>query len=450
MDFLKTFGDFFLFLTTPIVLGASLLLTIKTRFVQFRKLPYMLRLFFSMIFKGAAKKESTATVGAHKALFTAMSTTIGISTIVSPFIAMRLGGPGAILGFMLATLLGAAVNFTEVTFAVAYRKHHPGKGIAGGPMQYMHDEIRPFLAKWYALFAFLMLLGWTAAQANQLGEILSPKVLGGFGIPNWITGIVLAISILAILIGGIKRVANVSAKLVPLMFFIYLGGSLWIVLANLNLLPEIFKMVFSSAFSPQTFATGVTVGGIVAALRWGVFKGLQSSEAGVGTQTIPHSMAETSTAVDQGILSMIATYTAGFICVLSSLVALVTETWIDPELSLGIHMVAASFQKYFSTIGLVIVASSALLFAFGTILGNSYNGSQCFIYLTKHRLMFLYYAVTAVLIFAGSVADVAFVWSVIDYLLVPVVIPHILTIVYLSYKQRHLLQEKAPSFEEAA
>ncbi len=433
---MKALGDFFLFLSTLVVLGASLLLTVNTRFVQFRKIPQMLRLFFSLIFKRHSKEEGESTVRAHKALFTAMSTTIGISTIVSPVIAIRIGGPGAVLGFLIATLLGAAVNFTEVAFALSYRKHHPEMGVAGGPMQYLQDEIRPFLAKWYAFFTFIMLLGWSAAQANQLGAILSD-----FMIPNWVTGVVLALSITALLIGGIKRIASFSAKLVPIMFLVYVGGSLWIILQNLNLFPSIFRMVIQSAFAPQSFATGVTVGGIVSALRWGVFKGLQSSEAGVGTQTIPHSMAETGGAVDQGILAMIATYSAGFICILSSLVTLVTQTWLDPALSLGINMVAASFHSYFSTVGLIIVAISAILFAFGTVLGNSYNGSQCFVYLTKQRFMTLYYAATGLLIFVGTVMDVRLIWSVVDYLIVPVVIPHILAIVYLSYKQKDLLVE---------
>ncbi len=449
MEFLKACGDFFLFLTTPIVLGASLLLTVKTRGIQFRKLPHMFRLLFGLMFSGQKKKESETTIHAHKALFTAMSTTIGISTIVSPVIAIRIGGPGAILGFIIATVLGAAVNFTEVTFALSYRKHHPNRGVVGGPMQYMQDEIRPFLAKWYAFFAFTMLMGWSAAQANQLGEILGRPLIGSFYIPHWVTGLVLAVAISAILIGGIKRIANLSAKLVPAMFLIYVGGSLWIILLNLDMMPSIIQMVFKSAFAPQSFATGVTVGGIVSALRWGVFKGLQSSEAGVGTQTIPHSMAETDGAVDQGILAMIATYSAGFICILSSLVALVTQTWLDPTLSLGINMVAASFESYFSTVGLLIVAASALLFAFGTILGNSYNGSQCFSYLTKQRGMRLYFGATAVLIFFGAILDVTVVWSLIDYLLVPVVVPHILSIVYLSYKQGDLLREELPLPEAA-
>lgn len=450
MDLLKSIGDYFLFFTTLIVLGASLFLTFKTRFIQFRKLPYMIRQFFSLVFKRHSKKEGPGTVRAHKALFTAMSTTIGISTIVSPFIAMRLGGPGAVLGFLLATFLGAAVNFTEVTFALSYRKTHPVKGVAGGPMQYLHDEIFPFLAKWYAFFTFLLMLGWSAAQANQLGSILSSPLLGDFHIPVWGTGIFLAVGITLILLGGIKRIANLSSKLVPLMFFLYVGGALWIIAANLEKLPAIAEMVFKSAFTPQAFSSGVVVGGIVSALRWGVFKGLHSNEAGVGTQTIPHSMAETEGALEQGILSMIATYSAGFICILSSLVALVTESWLNPDLALGIDMVAYSFQAYFSTIGLIVVAVSAFLFAFGTILGNSFNGSQCYIYLTKNRYLSLYYLATGVLVFVGCIIDVAAIWSLVDFMLVPVLVPHILSIVYLSHKQAALLKETDEVLIDAA
>lgn len=450
MELLKLIGDYFLFFTTLIVLGASLYLSFKTRFIQFRKLPYMIRLFFTLVFKRHAEKEGPSTVRAHKALFTAMSTTIGISTIVSPFIAMRLGGPGAILGFLLATFLGAAVNFTEVTFALSYRKTHLGKGIAGGPMQYLHDELFPFLAKWYAFFTFILMMGWSAAQANQLGSILSSPLLGRVHIPAWATGVFLAIGITIILLGGIKRIANLSSKLVPLMFFLYVGGALWIILANVDKLPAIAQTVFISAFSPQAFGSGVVVGGIISALRWGVFKGLHSNEAGVGTQTIPHSLAETEGAVEQGILSMIATYSAGFICILSSLVALVTESWLNPDLSLGIGMVAYSFQSYFSTIGLVVVAVSAFLFAFGTILGNSFNGSQCYIYLTKNRYLTLYYLATGLLVFVGCVIDVAAIWSLVDFMLVPVLIPHILAIVYLSHKQADLLKQKEPVLVDAA
>lgn len=441
MHHLKAIADFLLFLTCPLVLGLSLLLTIKTRFIQFRKLPYVLRQLFS--FSRNKSKEGKATVKAHHALFTAMSTTLGISTIVSPVIAIRLGGPGAVLGFFLATILGAAVNFAEVTFALSYRKHHPKSGIAGGPMQYMQEELHPLLAKSYALCAFILLISWSAAQANQLANIFDSPFLPSFHVPSWITGLLLALFVIFLLVGGIKRIANFSAKLVPIMFCIYVGGALWIILCNLEKLPAIVHLIISSAFAPHSFASGVTVGGLAAAIRWGVFKGLQSNEAGVGTQTFPHSMSETENPFEQGILSMIATYSAGFICILSCLVTLMTETWLDSSLPLGINMVVASFTKYFSSAGAALVIISALFFAFGTILGNSFNGGQCFNYLSKNRFQKFYYFSVAFLIFWGCVADVTTVWSIVDYLLVPVIVPHIFCIAYLSYKQKDLLLETA-------
>ncbi len=436
VSWLKSIGDFLLFLTCPTILLASFWLTFKTRFVQFRKFPHMFRLLFSFIHKQPEAEKGT--IRAHKALFTAMSTTIGISTIVSPVIAIRLGGPGAVLGFVLAMFLGASVNFTEVTFAVSYRKNHPKKGIAGGPMQYLQDEIHPFLAKWYAFFGFILLMFWSSAQANQLGAILNSDY---FHIPNWLTGIFLAVFVMILLIGGIKRVASFSSKLVPFMFLLYVGGAFWILFCNLEKLPAIFQMVIRSALTPRTFATGVTVGGLASAVRWGVFKGFQSNEAGVGTQTIPHSMAGTGDPLDQGILAMVAIYSAGFVCLLSSLVVLVTETWLDPTLSLGINMVAASFYTYFSSVGVVLVLISSFLFAFGTILGNGFNGSQCYSFLTQNRYLSLYYLPTAFLIFWGCISDTATIWTLVDYLVIPVFIPHILSLVYLSYKQESLLKE---------
>ena len=442
----QNIGDFFLFLTAPVILLSSLILTVQTRGVQFRKAPAMVRMLIQMIFTKRKKcAENAQLIGKHQALFTAMSTTIGISTIVSPVIAIRMGGPGAIFGFLLATILGAAVSFTEVTLALEHRKKRK-KGIAGGPMQYLEDGIHPFLAKWYALFTFLMLLGWSAAQANQLGEILASPLIAPFHIPQWLTGTLLGGMILFTLSGGIQRISNFSAKLVPLMFVIYVGAASWIIFLNLSIIPSLLANALQAAFHPQSFGVGFTVGGLVSALRWGVFKGLQSNECGIGTQTIPHSMAEIQNPEEQGILAMVATFSTGFICILSALVALVTESWLSQDLSLGINMVAYSFATYFSKIGIIIVAISSLLFALGTILGNSFNASQCFIYLSKGKFMPFFYGITACFILIGCIGNVQAVWSLIDYLIMPVALPHSLALIYLSYKQQK--EPQAVSFQQ--
>ena len=424
--------DQLLFGSGILMLTVSLILTIKTRFVQFRKLPQMFSLFLNR------KKGRDGTICSRRALFTAMSTTLGLSTMVAPVIAIRLGGPGAVMGFFLATVLGAAVSYTEVSFALAYREKKEGK-IHGGPMQDLQKAISPFMAKWYAFFCGILMMVWSAAQSNQLAQLLSAKHVCLVYIPTWITGSVLAIFVLIILIGGIKRIASWSAKLVPTMFLLYVGAALFIIALNIGKLPSIFHLIWSSCFHPQSFGSGIVIGGLLSAFRWGILKGLHGNEAGIGTQTIPHSMAEVDEATDQGILSMASTYCAGVILILSSFVALITMTWMDPELNLGIEMVAVSFFNYFSYAGLVIVSISALLFAFGTILGNSYNGSQCFLYLSKNHGIVFYYLLTAALIFWGAIAGVKSLWGNIDFVLALVMVPHILSILWLSFRKQESL-----------
>lgn len=438
-EYIKILSGHLLLWSCLIILTASVILSFKTRFVQFRMLPQMFKAVFSSLFlrKG---KEGDNTIFAHKALFAAMSTTIGISTIVSPVIAIRLGGPGALVGFFLTTLFGSAANFAEVTFALSYRKRLENGMILGGPMQYLNDGIHPFLAKWYAFFCFMLMVAWSSAQANQLADILGSNLLGGYQVPPSVTGIGLAVLVVFVLIGGIKRISKISEKLVPAMFLLYVGAALWIVFSNLSLLPTVFSMIFDSLHSPQSIASGAVVGGVASGLRWGVFKGVQSNEAGIGTPTIPHSMAEAKTPIEQGIISMTSTYSSGFICLLSGVVTLITDTWQNESIKLGINMVAESFAMYFSYVGIIIVIVSSFLFAFGTIIGNSYNGSQCFGFLTGNRYINGYYIATAAIIVLGSMTDVKIVWTLIDFCLVPVAVPHILGILYLAFKRSDLLK----------
>ncbi|MCH9611154.1 MAG: Amino-acid carrier protein AlsT [Chlamydiales bacterium] len=410
------------------MLLASIYVTIKSRFVQFRKIPTMVRLLFHK------QTEGEQTVKSRHALFTAMSTTLGLSTIVAPVIAISLGGPGVVLGFLLASFLGAALNFMEVKLAISHREVKDDH-IRGGPMGYLEKAFSPLLARWYAFFTALLMMVWSAAQANQLSAMLSSPLLGAFAIPKWVCGGVLALLVTLILIGGIKRIGNFSSKLVPAMFILYTGASLWIIGANASKLPEAFSMMFSSCLHPQAFGTGAVIGGLLSAFRWGMMKGLQGSEAGVGTQAIPHSMAETKSAEHQAILSMVSTYTAGLLLLLSSLVTLLTGSWLDPTLPMGISMVAASFQHYFSYFGLMIVTLCSLLFSFGTILGNSFNGSQCFLYVTRYRGLKFFYAATALLVLFGALADVATLWGGIDFVLSLVMVPHAIALVLLSRNQ---------------
>jgi len=436
--------DILLFCSGCIVLVVSLLLTIKTGFIQFRGLPQLIKLFLRSEIGGDPN-----TIGARRALLTAMSTTIGVSTIVAPAIAIRLGGPGAVLGFIIATILGAATSYSEVTFALRYRKQQEGR-VEGGPMQYLQDAFSPLLAKWYALFCGILMLVWSSAQSNQIAELFHSSLMRGCPIPKWLTGVLLAVSVCIMLVGGIRWIASLSARLVPLMFCVYVGSSLWIILLNFSKLPEIFALVLRSCWEPQAFGGGVVVGGILSTLRWGALKALQGNEAGVGTQTFPHSTANTRSPTEQGIMAMASTYCAGFVLVISSLTTLISGSWLDPKYSLGIDMVLGTYNQYFSYLGSILVAISALLFVFGTVLGNSYNGSQCYLYLTKGRAMIVYYFLTALMILVGALGNVQTVWSSIDLVLVFVIVPHIVAVLWLAMKDKQSLRGLQTPLQESS
>lgn len=433
-DLLITFIDYILFACCIFILAGSIYITFKTRFIQIRFIPSLFKMLLNS-FSAKAAEESSYTISPHKALFTAMSTTLGISSIVGPFIAIHLGGPGALLGYLLTAFFGSAAVYTEVNLGIQYRRRLESGVIMGGPMQYMKNLISPFAAKWYAICSVVLMTVWSGAQANQLVAIFDSPLLGDYRIPTLISGILTATILFTILIGGMKRVASISSKIVPAMFLIYVSACTWIIAQNTEMLGSMFAVMFKSAFSPYQMLSGVAVGGLISTFRWGIFKGTQTSEAGVGTQSIPHSMAETACGNSQAMLAMVSTYTSGFISFMSGCVALLTNTWQDPNHPLGMSMVAASFEMYFSSYGIAIVAISAFLFAFGTIIGNSYNGSQCLGYLTNNRGIVYYFLASSILVFFGAILEAKTVWSLIDIVLALMVVPHMSALILSLHRQ---------------
>lgn len=432
-SFINDICDYVLYASCIFILGGSVFISFKTRFVQIRLLPQLFRIAGSLFSKKAS--EGSHTILPYKALFTAMSTTLGIGTIVGPVIAIHLGGPGALLGFLLTSFFGSAATFVEVNLSIQSRVKLPSGQIMGGPMQYLKLIFSPFAAKWYAGCCFLLMMAWSSAQANQLSAILDSPLLGDYRIPCFVSGLSLAALVLVLLLGGIKRVGAVEAKLIPFKFLLYVGACLFILLSDLPKLGEVIGTIFSSAISPYAMASGTMVGGLMSALRWGIFKGTQICEAGLGTQTMAHSMAETNDPVAQGTLAMMSTYAAGFIAFLSGCVSLMTETWQDPTLPMGMSMVAASFKMYFASFGLVGITICALIFAFGTILGNGYNGGQAFGYFTQNKRLYSYYALMAVTIFLGSIADAKMVWALSDIVLAAMALPHMAALMVYTVKK---------------
>lgn len=415
------------FATCLFILFGAIILSIKTKFIQFRAIPKMIKIIFERKKNTGCNKN---TISMKKALLTAMSSSIGIGNIVSPIIAIKLGGPGAILGFLLATIFGSAATYAEVTFALKNRSRKKNGSINGGAMPYIKKALSEKWAKIYAGSALIVLIVWASNQANALSDLLQAH-----HIPKYLTGILLAISVSYILLGGIKRVGEISAKLVPTMLILYLSAISWIIFNNIGNIGVAMNLIFKSAFTPKAIFGAGTAYGIHTALRWGLAKGFFSNISGLGMATIPHSMSTTNNPVDQGIISMAAVYMNGIICFLTGLAVLLTQGWLDSNSGIGINVLAKIFTNYFSSIGMIIIAFSAFLFSFGTIIGEGFMGSHCFTYNFKQKHLKYYNIIMAILIFLGSISDVKFLAQITDIFLLPLALPNIISIIILSFKQ---------------
>lgn len=408
-----------------LMLIGSVILSFKMRFVQIRMIPRMFAMLFSI--DKQQKNKDAQTILPHKALFTAMSTTIGIGNLTGPIIAMGLGGPGALVGFVFATLFGAATTFVEVNLALTYRTKERGI-LSGGPMYYLTKGLGSFWGTLYAFAGCILLIAWSSAQSNTLAVLLEPH-----GISKLSTGFFIAVVVMIILFGGIQRIATINELLVPFMFVLYCGASFWILFTHAAQFPKVFALIYNSFFSKETLGGVVGGWGMYAAMRHGLARGFNANEAGIGTATFPHSIAATDDIVQQGILAMVSVYANGVLCLLTGLLVLVTGVVAIPGQSFDITMLSRALEQSFPAMGSVILIICSILFAFGTILGNAYNGSRCFLYLTKNRWVGLYYIISAVVVFLGTTVGVKFVWTLMDFLVLPVAVPHMIGIVILAF-----------------
>ncbi len=190
-------------------------------------------------------------------------------------------GAWGFIRFPFNRFFGSAATYTEVNLCIQYRKKFEDGAIMGGPMQYLKHLLSPSVANWYAIGCFILMAAWSSAQANQLAAILNSPLLESYRIPTAISGASIAALVIFALLGGIKRISSLSSKLIPTMFVLYVGSCFWIILYHVDKLWEIMQLIFQSALSPYALANGVIVGGVVSSLRWGIFKGIQTCEAGV-------------------------------------------------------------------------------------------------------------------------------------------------------------------------
>lgn len=414
-----------------LIIAISALLTILSRGVQFRALGIVIT-----ILKQAWRKTSSSKLNLPplSALAMAMSTTIGIGNMVGPIIAIGYGGPGTLIGFAIGTLLGSATTFTEVALSILYRKIKPDGTLASGPMEYLREEAGTLWAWVYAFFGFLLLVAWSSSQSNTLAILLQPHNISPVA-----AGLFLAGTTLFILMRGVALIGKLSEILVPIMFVVYSSTTLWIIIQNADKLPDVFKLMWTSFFSPSTILGAGAGVGMSQVIRWGFARAVQTNEIGTGTGTFAHSIT-TASPTAQAALATVAIYTNGLLCMLSGLVILVTDAWRVPGAIFDITMFSKILTDAYGAWGSILLTTCAFMFAFGTILGNCYNGSQCFLYVTKNRWINAYYLVTALAVFWGAIAKVSVVWSIVDYFVIPVAVPHIIAILVIAWKHPEIFK----------
>ena len=416
-----------------VLLAIGLWLSIRTGFVQFRKLGAAWRLIFSG-FLGKGKKSKDGDVSPFAALTTALAATVGNGNIGGVATALVVGGPGSIFWMWICGFLGMATKYSEALLGVKFREHYADGAIAGGPMYYIKNGIRNkrfgvFLAGAFAVcgtFAALFGTG-NMMQANQMTLALNSEL----GIPKIVTAVVITILTALVILGGIKRIGAVTEKIVPTMILLYFGTGIVILIINIKILPAAFGLIFQNAFSPVAAAGGFLGASVRQAMQMGVRRGLLSNEAGLGSAPIAHAAAQTPSPVHQGLIGLGEVFIDTIlVCSLSALINLTSGLWMS-GLN-GSAMTAASFSKSIPIAGGIIVAISSFLFGYSTLIGWCYYGEQCVRYLFGNRSTMPYRLIFTALVFIGALVSLELVFYLGDIANAFMALPNLIALAVLS------------------
>jgi AGCS family alanine or glycine:cation symporter len=408
-----------------LLLGTGVFLSIGLRGITITRIPYA----FGQLLKGR-KGSGEGEISPFNALMTALSSTVGTGNIAGVATAIGIGGPGALFWMWCTALVGMATKYAEAVLAVNYRETDAAGKKVGGPMYYIKNGLgkrwRP-LAFLFALFGSLAGFGLAnTVQSNTVSQVL----LNNFDIPTMLSGLVMALMVALVLLGGIVRIAKVAGKLVPLMTMIYLLATLIILIMHLSEIPAALALIVDSAFN-GTAATGGFAGAtVMLALRMGVSRGIFSNESGLGSAPIAHAAAETNSPVRQGTIAMLGTFIDTLIiCTMTGLVLIVSGVWTS-----DLQGAAMTLMVFDSTLpfGGSVLSLCIALFAFTTMLGWSYYGERCAQFLLGPKVVLPFRILWVIGVFIGTQMSLGLVWKMSDALNGMMAIPNLLALLLLS------------------
>ncbi|MCT2534440.1 sodium:alanine symporter family protein [Aquibacillus koreensis] len=405
-----------------LLVGTGIYLTIRLGFLQFRTLPYALKLAFS---PAKQDKKSKGDISHYQALSTAMAATIGTGNIVGVASAVVAGGPGAVFWMWITALVGMATKYSEAILAVKYRVENDKGEMSGGPMYYLEKGLK---AKWLGvLFAI-----FGAIAAFGIGNMVQSNAVSGavetsFSIPGWVTGLVLAVVTALVILGGIKSIGRVTAFFVPIMALFYVIAGLIIIFLNFDLVPAAFQTIFTDAFSANAVGGGI----LGTVIRYGVARGVFSNEAGLGSAPIAAAAAKTDYPGRQALVSMTQVFIDTIIvCTITGVTIVMAQMYggnID-----GGDLTSASFGHFLGDTGTYIVAIGIIFFAFSTLVGWSYYGEKCFSYLFNDQAITYYRIAFILFVFVGAIASLDVVFGVADIMNGLMALPNLIGLIGLS------------------
>ena len=409
-----------------LLVGTGIFLTIRLGLIQVLRLPTALKLIFK------ARNDGDGDVSSFKALCLALAATIGTGNIVGVATAVKVGGPGALFWMWMAAFFGMATKYAEGLLAVKYRNTDAKGEIAGGPMFYIENgmgkKYRP-LAVFFA-FSCILVAFFGIGTFPQVNAIVD-SVNISFGVPVYVTDIVITLLIALITIGGIKSIARVASAIVPFMALFYVAISVILIALNLDKVPGAFAIIIDGAFN-GTAATGGFLGStIMIAMQNGVARGVFSNESGLGSAPIAAAAAKTKWPAEQGLISMTGTFIDTIIiCTMTGLALVLTGVWTGD--SAGAAMTSAAFSSVFGTIGSMGLTVALALFAFTTILGWNYYGERACFYLFGLKSILPYKLIFIVLIACGAFLKLEAIWILADIVNGLMAIPNLIALIALS------------------
>lgn len=411
-----------------LILGTGLFLMVMLKFMPLMRIGTG----FGLIWRGRVKgDEETGEITPFQALMTSLAATVGTGNIAGVATAIFLGGPGALFWMWCTALVGMATKYCEVVLAVHYREKDDRGEHVGGPMYAIKNGLGKrwlWLGGAFAIFGGLAGFGiGNMVQVNSMALALEAT----FSVPLWLTGLVTMVFVGLVVLGGIKRIGAVAAALVPFMCVAYIIAGITVLAVHAEQIPAAFDLIFTHAFSPIAATGGFAGAAVMAAIRFGVARGIFSNEAGLGTAGIAQAAGTTNSSVRSGMIGMMGTFIDTLIiCTITGLAIISSGVWTGGES--GAALSAAAFESAMPGFGGAVLTVALVVFAFTTILGWSYFGEKCWEFMVGTRAIWPFRVIWVLAVPFGAIAQLDFAWLLADTLNGLMAIPNLISLILLS------------------